>query len=310
MGTKVATQLDWFDKAVELPRADTPSTAARKTIRNRWRLAVMSTLVLAPIALLSSLLAALDTTPPLDIGSEVPGRTVATYTASQWVDHSSALTSDTEVVWSSAKVTQTMPSLAGQPAFTLWTHTFNAHDTSLTYTLEVSVAVSSWGEDVVGLPSLSLLPTGSQATITTSSFWPKTESTPVSEVISAAAASWAKAFTSGDPGALQLAVGDPTISHGYQPLNVRLVSSAVTGASAKLSNPSQVLARIEMRIAGTCAGTDEVGQSINFDLLIDGGNTASPRVVAWGSPGTGGNLTKYSNSIPMTSVAPINIECR
>ena len=56
-----------------------------------------------------------------------------------------------------------------------------------------------------------------------------------------------------------------------------------------------MIARISLtKVAGA---EEEQYEPMDFDVLVSGADTASPRVVAWGGAGTGPSLTKYGNAI-------------
>ena len=43
---------------------------------------------------------------------------------------------------------------------------------------------------------------------------------------------------------------------------------------------------------------DTLRPPVTFDVLVTGADTAAPRVVAWGGPGTGPTLVPYGNAVP------------
>jgi hypothetical protein len=45
---------------------------------------------------------------------------------------------------------------------------------------------------------------------------------------------------------------------------------------------------------------------VAFDVLVTGADTAAPRVVAWGGPGTGPELTPFRNAVPTSRTTPNN----
>src|SRR5699024_6856148 len=137
------------------------------------------------------------------------------------------------------------------------------------------------------------------------------------QVVPDVVTSWAQAFTSGDPDKLRLATGDPDGSHSYMPLSrVSLVGSDVTAVAVPKDqltdqgkapdNPSSLVVRVSLALQwgsgpaeGQESGQEQVPESsrVTYDLLLTGTDTASPRVVAWGGPGSGPGLTPYANAV-------------
>ena len=50
-------------------------------------------------------------------------------------------------------------------------------------------------------------------------------------------------------------------------------------------------------LPGTAAAKTTSGQSVSFDVLVTGADTAAPRVVAWGGPGSGPTLVPFGNAV-------------
>ena len=116
--------------------------------------------------------------------------------------------------------------------------------------------------------------------------------------------SWVDAFISGSPKKLKQSVGDPSKEHAYVPLSD--VSSAEftitttatkTPASKDDPKPKWMIARVQLDITWDGQKEPEPGEQVSsatYDVLIVGTNTATPKVVSWGGPGTGPELKKYS----------------
>lgn len=124
---------------------------------------------------------------------------------------------------------------------------------------------------------------------------------------------WAAAFTGGDPEELRLVVGDGDSTRSYMPLGAASDGKATIIASGlkltspdggKVEDPSMMLVRVEIRASlngqptSTYSPSELTGREpIVFDVLVQGADTASPRVVSWGAPGTGPSLEPYSVGI-------------
>ncbi len=157
------------------------------------------------------------------------------------------------------------------------------------------------------LPEIPSNPSGLQ----TASTWPGYVSVQAPQPVADAVTAWAAAFTSGKPEVLRLAVGDPNPAHAYLPLSGVLAKqiSIVSTASVPLPDPkaipTQMLVRVEFQLDWTVTATPSPSSSptasktlptATYDLLVDGANTAAPRVVSWGGPGSGPSLKPFSTA--------------
>lgn len=111
--------------------------------------------------------------------------------------------------------------------------------------------------------------------------------------------SWANAFTS-TPEDLRVYLGDTNPAHSYMPLAGAKVTATTITASGVLSadstkNNPPTLARVELSIIWLEG--QEIPTRIAYDVLIEGAQTAAPRVVAWGPVGTGPTLERFSNAL-------------
>ena len=132
------------------------------------------------------------------------------------------------------------------------------------------------------------------------------------KAVSDAVEAWATAFTSGKPEVLRLAVGDPDPNHSYLPLTGATASGVSVSAAAGIpladpkAAPKRMLVRVSFQISWTGpADPDAPARSlptVTYDLLVDAADTASPRVVSWGGPGSAPKLKPYSTAIKNTSV--------
>lgn len=136
--------------------------------------------------------------------------------------------------------------------------------------------------------------------------WPGIESDPsvLTDPLKTAVNTWAEAFTSGDPSRLTVAVGDPDNSHVYVPMSgIQSVEVNVTdGATQAYGVGSVVIAQVQLDILWAGQSPPQSGSTRNtvsttFDVLVDKADTASPLVVAWGAPGSGPTLVKYTNAV-------------
>lgn len=132
--------------------------------------------------------------------------------------------------------------------------------------------------------------------------WPGVEPGTTTDVYEQAVAAWAKAYTSGNPAALKLAIGDPAADRHYVPLaGVTFADPAIGEVGALWAEdqdrstaaaPRQVLLRVTTNAVWAPATE---GAPLTYDLLLDRADTAAPVVVAWGAPGAA--LAAYSNAV-------------
>lgn len=127
--------------------------------------------------------------------------------------------------------------------------------------------------------------------------------------ITASVEAWVQAYMGGNPATLRNIVGDPNENHFYLPMSgIQKVTVNVERVAYKPSddpnapavkNPDTVLARIKVELLwkGQVQENAESYATMTLDLLIEDADTASPRVVAWGGPGSGAALERYGNAI-------------
>lgn len=204
-----------------------------------------------------------------------------------------------------------VPAPDGQQAaaikYTTTVHTFSVVDGAGTfYTVSVQIGVDPRGGSAV-IAGPSLIPEAtpiSDGWANSPSPWPGIASvSPETEAITAAVTGWAQAYTTGSPASLRLAVGDPSGANTYLPLaGVMHVETNVVAVGALPTGKSSAVVRVQLRLtwAGqplpTSGGAKTV-QPMVLDLLVDRADTAAPIVTAWGPPGTGPTLTRYSNAV-------------
>lgn len=237
-------------------------------------------------------------------------RATAINAVEQWLSTSPSPLPTGEVVsWDGA---QTVPDVAepeqgrtreemGWPDLEVHSLTLSTASGTL-YRAEVTLELTAAGAVAASTPSLiPYTPTGDA---TTGISWPGAVTVQPADAVSQAATAWAEAFTSGDPAKLRLLVGDEDATHAYVPLSgVTLEDFSVTAAAVHPSadtvsdGANRLMVRAEGRLAWRGQPEDELdGRKVAYDLLVTGANTGSPRVVAWGGPGTGPTLEPFTNA--------------
>lgn len=180
------------------------------------------------------------------------------------------------------------------------------------YDSVVQVAVTSKnGSEVVGEPSLiPRAPDAKSNTYAAASPWPGIVASSVPEPVRQAVADWVRAYSSSDPSSLRLAVGDPSADNVYMPLmgatasdvNVSIGAGLWAGKDHQSTDIApRMLARVSFAVKWpTQSGADKAATTlprITMDLLVTASDSGSPKVVAWGGPGSGPTLTEYQNAI-------------
>ncbi|MBF4459542.1 hypothetical protein [Pseudoclavibacter sp. VKM Ac-2867] len=206
------------------------------------------------------------------------------------------------------------------PGYAVELHHFTIRD-GQGYLYEASVQVESnelLGSRVADHPSLLRIapdaPTGQAwgQKVVWSGWETASAPAPVEEAVQA----WAAAFTSGDPKALRLVVGDPDTTHSYMPVGIALGASVEVAESA-LPIPADgedapadtMLVRVNLNALlgaqpAPTAGETKKTSLMTYDLLVTGADTGSPRVVSWGGAGTGTSLEPYSVAVTGRDVGP------
>lgn len=196
-----------------------------------------------------------------------------------------------------------------QPDYRLNTYRFTVEgaDGQL-YQTSAQLVTSSQGTSLFAEPALLPLPGGvsDQAGSDQDAWpWPGVEQGTASDSFEPAIKEWADAYTSGDPAALKQAINDPNQGRTYLPLNgikFTKIDIAQVGdlwakgddRQAENARPSQALVRINVSTVDDASSSDQSAQ-LTYDLLLDQANSASPIVVAWGSPGA--QLSPYVNGV-------------
>lgn len=195
--------------------------------------------------------------------------------------------------------------------YTIEVHKFTVIDKNdMLYTVAIQVADDeSAGPHVVGSPSL--LPDAIPATnFQMENPWPNMPGQSLPPSTDTAINAWAEAFTSGRPDDLRQAVSDPETAHSYTPLckvkefELTVEDSAyfqreVEGSSDTENDPNRALARVNLVLhwEGQSVPEESTESTISYDLLLEGVDSASPRVVAWGAPGEGPEMKEFDNAV-------------
>lgn len=315
----------WGQMAEEIPRADVleVSKAARRIKMYRWY--VRANLILLPVAVLGvlTMLPKMAAQPPVQLApvSEIssPTKAAAMQAVNNWLgSYPAPLPTGKLLSWDGVKVQQEpevgVDPVNGQPVEKqgLQLHTLTlVADNGTLFTTTVQVAYSPVrGAQVIGSPAL--MPrapddTGKWNNLTS---WPNLATVQAPDPVKQSAEAWVKAFTSGDPATLRLAVHDEEASHAYVPLtqaNYTDVRVEEAGAAKKVEgdgaveNATQLVARVSFAVAWDGIDVDKnragTPPRMVYDVLINQAETASPVIVAWGGAGTGESLKAYQNAV-------------
>jgi hypothetical protein len=241
------------------------------------------------------------------VGVRIPEATTTTTTKPAKAEGSSSEKSTT----TTAATTTTEGDSSSPAADETDTPTISAGDTpstwSATYQVEVLVALDSrGGAIVVSQPSIIPIPSASADSWAPSTpTWTGLTSTQAPENVKTAASRWTDAYVSGDADDLRLATGDPTETNVYTPLVGPLSATTEVTAAASADEGVTMVVRVSITArwpgqpdpADDSTDSDAVTPPFELDLLVEGADTGAPVVVAWGPPGSGADLTAYSNAV-------------
>ena len=226
MSRRAVPASSWLTDTEERPR---PGALSGARIRRRarvfrvylWAAAGLCPLLL--LALLAVLTAPAAPAPPGRSDEVSPGRAAATGRVLDWLaGPDPGLPGGRLLLFSGAHPvgTPTTDDTGGDPAVTVEVDAFVVvDDRGNTFTAAVQVAVDGHGRAaVLSGPALTPLPRPDQDLARNAGPWPGRASAQPTAPQAAAVRVWATAFTSGDPAALRLAVGDPDPGRGYLPL--------------------------------------------------------------------------------------------
>lgn len=319
------------------PYMDNPESQVvqkrQATARGMRRLVVTGTVLLfiSVVGLTFQILTPSDETPPPEVLStdmnDAPGKSLATKTVLEWLNSDpQPVPGGTMVSWngvttSPAPASTMAPPEEGQsysaPNYATELHSFTVMDVhGFLYESSIAIEVNATlGARVNTTPSLVRMPPsavdgedwGPQM-----AWWGYTETT-APDPVATAIQKWGEAFTSGDPTALRMTVGDPDPSHAYMPLGTAAKDSTETATvlagyptpkDGEREDQSMLLVRVELsadfsgvELDPSDPGFGKQRPKVSYDVLVEGADTASPRVVSWGAPGTGPTLSTYSIAV-------------
>lgn len=313
----------WGNDAEELPRADVEAVHSTTKRLRLYKIWVISSVVLLPVALLAIIsfmpkfLEKPYVAPPVNNQLDSPTKPVAMQTVKDWLaKQPSPLPGGQVLSWDGVQV-QAEPAMETDPNTNqvqetqgLQLHTLTVVSPSGSFfTTQVQVGYSPVrGAKVIGEPTLIPRAPDDKQTWPNLTPWPNLANVSKTEPVEQAVNAWAKAFTSGDPDALRLNVGDTGANRSYIPLiqvtasDVR-VSDVASQKPAKGDStdkkPSQVVAQVSFAIVWqtTPIGRGETPSRVTYDVLIEQADTPAPKVVAWGGAGTGESLKPYMNAV-------------
>lgn len=154
-------------------------------------------------------------------------------------------------------------------------------------------------------PSVSRLDVDGSATPNGTATWDGVlQDMTASQSVSTLADQWGRALMGSDVDALTVLMRDPE-NRSYQPLGLGDVGGVTVDAAAYLNRgdvdrnaltSTRAVLRVTIVLAAKDTGSKQTQYS--YDVLIadpDG----SPRILAWGAPGTGVTLGEYANRMPV-----------
>lgn len=325
----------WLDSdPVEIPRPGAPATEQTARRARTLRGYVWAAIWAVPVLLLLNLVTLAQTFGPRPAAetnvtmTSPPSKAVALQAVTTWLEQpDSPLPGGRIVDWESVR-TVPNPELddpednAAQP--TIEVHTVRLASTGgQLWSAQVSTATTPAGSVPIGQPALAMTaPAGTSAA--TIDRWPRHDPTSPSEAVHTAVNSWARAYFGTDPQLLRQTVGDTRADVSYVPLAGADAAEVSVGDAAGIWDgtgrantnqaPEAMIVAVEVATtwggATTTPATPAAGSvrtedlpTIAFDVLVTGTDTAAPRVVAWGAPGSGELLTPWSNAIPGATLA-------
>ncbi|MHA3723753.1 hypothetical protein ACXR2T_07730 [Leucobacter sp. HY1910] len=300
---------------------DAPTAAKQQQRRKITRWAIWSnSFVLVPLVGVVGLLYLAENFNKVDEASVVSSRTInssggkasANIAMKQWLKSVPAPLPKGEIVaWDGydERVAPPLPDDAPEgvkrPTYTQELHHFTLTDGVRFYDSDVLVHVDEvLGAKVVSSPTL--LPRAAYVTGGWSGEmpWFGFQQNTTNHDITPAVQEWVEAFVSGSPKKLKQAVSDPAADHSYVPLsNVESAAFSVPATATKEPKtkedppPTWLIARVELEVTWKDQDELEPGERLSkvaYDLLVTGIDSATPKVVSWGGPGSGPDLRKYS----------------
>lgn len=314
----------WGHMAVDMPRADIElNTKADKRAR-LYRVWVRGSVILLPISLLAviSFIPTLLEAPPEPVQQvnelASPTKPAAITAVEAWLASTPGpLPGGRILSWDGMEIQQN-PSVTVDPdsGQTVEKQGLHLHKFTLSseagtlYTTAIQVAYSEIrGALVMSTPALVPYAPDDSSQWPELISWPNLAPVGVTEPMTQAAEAWVKAFTSGDPNTLRLAVADQDEKHSYVPLVQADYEAMTIEASAARplkdgsvpESPEEVIAKVSFGVVwpgqDTGAAKDKSAARVVYDVLILKANTAAPVIVAWGPAGTGESLAAYGNAL-------------
>lgn len=333
MAKKSNTQSIWDEQQVSVPNEElVRMSKVKKAGRFKWlRRGVWLSIFLTPVLLLAAAAWYVDAQNPdpvaapptsLEINDSI-GKDAATTTVRDWLASNPQPIPGAQLLSWNGYTTQPKPAIADAetsetaagvfvPEWNKETHYFSVragNGTLFRVTVEAD-ADRTLGARVTSTPSFEpLLPEVTSGWKDSPEPWFGYQSTQTTENISASVNDWLAAYVSGNPATLRNIVGDQDAAHFYMPLSgIQKATATVERVSFKpsdapdapvIENPDTVIARIQVKLLwnGQVQENLDSFARLSFDLLIQNANTASPRIVAWGGPGSGPELKPYQNSV-------------
>jgi hypothetical protein len=313
---------------VEAPHADAEMGTKVQKKRRMYYSVITAALIAMPVFAVVSLgnyatVSELsDKEFPAQVVLDTPAKHTAIRAVEDWLSTSpSPLPTGYVLSWDGATVQQPERTWVDDEGKDQYQHGIELHRFTLStasgamFTTEVQVAFGEKdGTGILGAPTLIPLAPSDSGAFSSVSGWvgtlPGTNTEPMTDAVKA----WVTAFTSGDPAALRITVGDTRDTVSYVPMvgltmftSVDVGTTAVFPENASLPvkewepDPSVAIAKVSFKIAWPgqptdAANIDKLG-TVTYDVLIEGADTAAPRVVAWGSAGTGTTLKAFKNAV-------------
>lgn len=308
-----------YEQATDVPRAETPDTDRRA----RWftwvrRYVLVTAILFFPLALLTCVYVVNTVTAkPVAAatgGYQADNRGVAVMAVTKWMSTTpSPMPNGRVVSWEGVDVSPAptpRPGRDPEPR-TEFHHFVLADEYDRLYDATIMLA-SSPGAGVKAVGEPALIPKApANRDFPEVELWPSLEVIAATPEVTTAVNTWVKSYTSGSADELRQTIGDPDRSRSYMPMSgvtpgkVRITKVAGDWKGREHQQdqvaPSQVV-NVEFEVSwsgheGDTDATSNTKPKMTFDLLVSGGDTASPRVVAWGSTGTGDKLVAYQNAV-------------
>lgn len=263
-----------------------------------WQRTVNTILLLSILYMLMNPTAQTVTAPSVEL--DPSGRTIAWALTEQWLK-SDPLGANARIIsWNGSK---TIRMRNGSDDTKATVNTLIV-DTDLGW-WRVKATVRNADGQLAGWPSAERLDIPDTATPNGGDDWPNIlGSLQPSQALSTLASQWAGALMGEDSDALTVLIADPDPNASYQALGLGAVENATIDKSAYLdagtvdrNNGKSDRAIIRATITLKARGTTGAQTQFTYDLLIANPD-GTPRILAWGAPGTGPELKEYSNRLP------------